>query len=144
MSRKRHNTIRPTLETLEERAVPSASPVWVRNGNLYSVGTNGHDTASVNSSISGKVFVNLNGSRWTFASWQIPSGRTVYFWGLYGDDHFTNNTATLHTAAIGGNGNDPRGSNGSGTRLALGRGGRRRLVGNAGNDVLLGGTARLP
>ena len=115
----RARTRRPELETLEDRAVPTASVVA---GNIVIQGTNYNDVVSVSHTVrDGRSLYDVveNGHVTRFDARSRNIHGSIIFNGSYGNDYFTNYT-TLPSIADGGYGNDV-------------------LVGGKGNDILRGG-----
>lgn len=149
---------RPRLEALEDRALPAtgASPTAVLRGGLLTItGTEANDSAVV-SAAQGQVFVRMtSGGATRTQSFRGAQVTRVDFYGLGGNDTYTNLTA-IRGQAIGGTGNDTltggSGSDylfggdgddtlngGAGNDVIDGRAGNDRLNGGSGNDILLGG-----
>jgi Ca2+-binding RTX toxin-like protein len=144
---KKLNT-RLSLESLEERANPSA---YLSNGDIIVVG---NDSASsvvverINIQNVQYYRVTENGSPTWFVAGSVTGG-DVKFWGYGGDDYFRNATG-LRTTASGHGGNDTLLGNagvdylygGDGNDDLRGAGGNDHLLGGNGNDVLVGGAGR--
>ncbi len=122
------------LERLQDRLVPSTSPVGLHGHELDIQGTRGADTVSV-SQVHGKVVVVEDHHTYTFTASQVHS---IRFDGGAGNDYFVNHTA-IHALALGGAGNDTL-IGGSGNDTLEGGAGNDLLEGGSGNDVLDGGS----
>jgi Ca2+-binding RTX toxin-like protein len=144
------------LEHLEDRRlfayvptadVPTGISLWA--GVVRIEGMQSHDTATV-SMQSGKVHVEIKGWAMTdtekgpaplvyinqMADYDPALVSSVSFWGLGGDDGFTNNTS-LPSTAYGGSGRDVL-IGGLGSDVLRGGDDDDRLEGRAGNDSLYG------
>jgi Ca2+-binding RTX toxin-like protein len=145
------NRRRLALESLEGRLAPAGISFDPGKGEVYVVGTEGHDTVNVYLEKAGTsgpvVVVTLNGQPML-----IPNGSVgvhkVYFKGWSGNDRFSNNTAIAsevdgdsgNDILIGGAGKDVfRG--GDHDDWLMGRGGGDDLSGGIGTDLLFGDTA---
>jgi hypothetical protein len=82
--------VRPRVEGLEEREVPSAT-VWLRDGVLHVRGTSGPDKVTV-AYRGGRIVVRQPGSRAKAAGFAIPGVNRIVFQGLAGNDTFVNST----------------------------------------------------
>src|SRR5205807_1778443 len=102
------------VERLQDRIVPSSSPVSLHSHTLVIQGTGGADHVTV-SQAHGKLTVVDDHRKFSFPAAQV---KMIVFNGRAGDDTFLNNTA-IGAVADGGAGND-------------------RLTGGSGNDVLRG------
>jgi Ca2+-binding RTX toxin-like protein len=133
----RTRTRRPELETLEDRAVPTASVVA---GNIVIQGTNYNDVVSISHTVrDGRSLYDVveNGHVTRFDARSQNIHGSVIFNGGYGNDSFTNYTI-LPSIADGGYGNDVM-VGGTGNDTLRGGFGNDRLTGGLGNDFLDGG-----
>lgn len=135
--------LRPSIEALEDRVVPAGSISLAANGDLWIMGSNFDDAATV-AVLANQVQVtltNLNGPMQTHqAQFALNEINHIIFKGLDGNDSFNNATA-ISAWAFGDGGNDVlRG--GSGNDYLNGGDGQDRLYGGVGDDVLLGGKGR--
>jgi hypothetical protein len=127
------------VESLADRAMPSASPVHLSAGGILSIrGTPGDDTATVaaDASNANQLDVSFNGTTQTFDLTKVHVKRITFVGGA-GNDSFTNSTA-IPSIASGGAGNDTL-TGGLGADKLIGGAGDDVLSGGTGNDTLLGG-----
>lgn len=124
------------LETLEERANPSA---YLSSGDIIVVGNNNADSVTVDQiNIQNVQYYRVNESgQYTWFVASSVNGGDVKFWGYGGNDYFRNNTG-LRTTAYGHGGNDTL-IGGSNVDYLYGMDGNDYLYGMAGNDYLQGG-----
>jgi Ca2+-binding RTX toxin-like protein len=125
--------VRPIVEPLEDRFLMAA--YIDRVGNLIVEGTSARDVAFVQVR-QADVQVTLNGGIQRFPRSRVTAG-VVKFYGLDGDDRFTNSTA-LQAFAYGGRGNDTL-NGGPGQDYLDGGDGNDILHAGEGNDTLRGG-----
>lgn len=126
----------PNLETLEDRSTPS-SYIW--NGDLYVVGGNANDSASVNYEVYsgvGYYHVNDNGAHTWYTASSVWGG-DVAFYGYGGNDYFVNYSG-LRTYAWGGDGVDTLVGSYNADYLD-GQNGTDYIYGYGGNDTLIAG-----
>jgi Ca2+-binding RTX toxin-like protein len=145
MKRESGLRFRPVVEGLEAREVPASISYPDANGVITIVGSSGIDAVSVKYDATGtKVVVTASwGGSVTTSKAAVKS---VVFFGLAGNDWFTNSTA-VPTFAYGGPGNDhlTGGSGkdslygGSGNDVLSGASGNDKLYGESGTDTLYGG-----
>jgi Ca2+-binding RTX toxin-like protein len=135
--------VRPQLEALESRLVPTFSQVVAYQGDIYIYGSEQGDYAVVEDyGIWTKVTVNddiySGGLRQVYFhnATEVFSGH-IYYYGYGGDDFFQNASGLVATA-YGYDGNDTL-IGGWNTDYLYGLNGTDNLYGNAGNDVLDGG-----
>jgi Ca2+-binding RTX toxin-like protein len=132
-------TVRPEIESLEERCVPAAV---ISGGDLIILQSAGNDSAIVSTMRVGfTTFIRVQETvdgyiqpDQFFSASQV--GRIVYLGGA-GDDYFQNFTA-IRSVAYGGAGDDAL-YGGSNIDLLYGEDGKDELDGGGGNDQLFGG-----
>ncbi|MBO0700154.1 MAG: hypothetical protein J2P46_17270 [Zavarzinella sp.] len=129
------SAIRPGLEPLEARDVPSAT---LANGVLTVTGTDKADDIAIARVVwPGTLFVRVveNGQPTEFPSFQV---HRVRVFGNGGDDRIANYVGGLNAVLYGGSGNDTLQGGGGNDTLAGGTG-KDKLYGGAGFDHLYGG-----
>jgi hypothetical protein len=143
--RLRNLSVRPTrsssrrarleLEALQERIVPSISPVTVSaNHHLVIQGHTTSDNVVVSQGAHHTVQVALDGHHYHVAA---SSVQQIDFSGNGGKDHFVNKTG-IRTLAVAGTGNSTL-VGGTGDDTLVAGTGDDVLEGGAGDDVLVGG-----
>lgn len=126
MSLDHRNRVRPTLEILELRDLPSVASVLLSGANLIITTDNASTNVEVRPSGTNIVVAEIGTSHtWTYAASSVTQ---VEFHGGDGDDRFTDNVDKLKALAYGGAGND----------WLIGNTANDQLFGEAGDDVLLG------
>lgn len=125
----------PGLEALEARELKTAG--FNATGDLVIVGTSGPDHVTVDPYGSTAIKITSNGVGQIF---QLATMKRadLFFYGLDGDDSFSNNVASLRTWAWGGSGKDTL-LGGSNVDHLYGEGNDDYLAGYGGKDVLDGG-----
>jgi hypothetical protein len=116
--------LHPAVESLECRDVPAVN-VTLQNGTLFLDGTNQADTVLLLTQ-GNRLVVSQPGIGDQF--FPLRAVRDVFVRGSFGADSFVNLT-NLRTVGFGGPGDD----------LLFGGFNRNRLLGEAGNDTLVGG-----
>ena len=141
------NAFRPSLETLDERRLPSVTSVTLSAGTLSVVCDSAPDNVRIDPQAGGAVVVrDLTHPNTT---WTRSGVTGVKFYGNAGNDSFTTNVA-VPASAFGGAGNDTLVGDaaadlldgGDGNDNLYGYGGDDALYGGAGDDYLsgMGGT----
>lgn len=125
-------SIRPVVETLEDRRMLSASLV---HGALKVVGTAGDDTITISADTT-RITVNDGAATKRFTKTQV---KTISILGGGGADTITINSGIKAQITIkAGEGNDTV-NGGSGREIIFGQGGDDSLLGNSGSDQIQAG-----
>jgi hypothetical protein len=142
MTATRKSGFRPSIESLEDRALMSVSSLTLNaSKTLVTVWANNSDTSVVVNSIFNGVQIKDTAAN---KAWNYTGVTEVDFVGGMGNDRFVNNVSAIKTRAWGNNGNDYlEGANGAdmfvggyGDDTLVGYGGDDTLFGEGGNDVL--------
>src|SRR5262245_9127985 len=126
------DSIRPVIETLEDRRMLSASLV---GGILKVTGGAGDDTINLSTDTT-RITVGINGVNKRFTRAQV---KTISIVSGDGADTITINSGIKQQITIkAGEGNDTV-NGGSGREIIFGQGGDDNLLGNGGSDQIQGG-----
>jgi Ca2+-binding RTX toxin-like protein len=132
----------PTFESLETRATPAITAVFVPGAGLLSVfGDAQSNTIEVSRNAAGQILVNGGAVRVLGGTPTVANVASIQVFGQDGNDTITLNEANgaLPAALLfGGSGNDVI-TGGSGNDQLFGQSGNDVLLGKGGNDFLFGG-----
>jgi hypothetical protein len=118
------------LESLADRALPSANPIHLAHGVLAIHGTQASDvvTVKVDAANSNQLDVFYNNPNTPAATFALSKVKKIAFSGGPGNDTFTNDTS-IPCVAHAGKGDD----------VLIGGTGHNVLIGGSGTDTLIGG-----